>query len=113
MGVRKESWTDDSISLGYDKLRDLCRQFRRQESFSTSKDKAVQGTVPVSLIYNDASGTLVEREQFIGLDAAGLNGPSRIAKAVKGELSELSRERRVRILMELLADEMDPVGEQQ
>lgn len=111
VGVRKDSWTDDSISIGYDKLRDLCRQFRRQESFSASKDKAVRGTVPVSLIYDDGSGTLVEREQFIGLDASNLNGSSGVLTAVKDELSELSREHRVRVLMELLAEEMDPVSE--
>ncbi len=67
VGVRKESWADESISSGYDKLRDLCRQFRRQESFSAATGKAVWSTVPVSLIYNDASGALVEREQFVGL----------------------------------------------
>ena len=41
VGVRKESWADESISSGYDKLRDLCRQFRRQESFSAATGKAV------------------------------------------------------------------------
>ena len=69
--------------------------------------------MPVSLIYNDASGALVEREQFVGPDAVNLKGASAISKSVKGKLSKLSSEQRVGILLRLLADEMDPVGEQQ
>ena len=111
VGVRKESWTDETISIGYEKLRDLCRQFRRHESFNVTQEHAGNGTVPVSLIYNDSDGALIEREQFLAFGSDPIEGDKGAIQSVKGELCELSKDQRVRILVQLLADEMDPVGD--
>ncbi|MCW8884755.1 MAG: hypothetical protein OQK12_05800 [Motiliproteus sp.] len=110
IGVRKESWTDQRISEGYDKMRSLCVQFRRYETFSTSAEKATISTNPVSLIFKSKEGKLVELEQFV--DACAEHDPvaAAVQSKIQENLSTCSTDQRVKLLMEMLAKEMLPVG---
>ena len=110
VGVRKDSWTDERISDGYEKLRNLSIQFKRYETFADSESRADSETSPVSLIFKDQNGDIVELEQFVdarSLDASELGCTKDI---LSNGLSDLNSSQRVTVLMALLAKEMIPVA---
>jgi hypothetical protein len=110
VGVRKDSWTDERISEGYDKIRELCIQFKRYETFTMSATRGGSGTRPVSLIFTNGSGEILELEQFISDGRAETANLSEARSGIELKLENCSDAERVRILVELLAKEMKPVG---
>lgn len=111
IGVRKDSWTDEKISDGYDKLRNLCTQFKRYESFVAISSKASSsGMLPVALILQQASGEVIEYEQFIDQTSSGSNEILPVKDELLRSLEGLTNAQRVRVLTELLTTEMLPVG---
>lgn len=112
IGVRKESWTDEKISEGYDKLRMLCVQFRRYETFGAVEQRAAGMTMPLSLIYRDNSGRLVEMEQFVNAQNQLSKNSLKMKEHVESKLSGIVGDERIRVLMLLLSAEMLPMGEE-
>jgi energy-coupling factor transporter ATP-binding protein EcfA2 len=110
IGVRKESWTDERISEGYDKVRELCIQFKRYETFTRASGRVGSGTRPVALIFENAIGETLELEQFISDGNVESSHLSKSRSAIESQLKDFSDAERVRILVELLAKEMKPVG---
>lgn len=110
VGVRKESWTDERISQGYDKLRELCIQFKRYETFTRSASKGVAGTRPISLIFESEQGNIVELEHFVFNDASLNSHTNKARKKIESQLSSCANSDRVQLLVELLAKEMKPVS---
>jgi hypothetical protein len=110
VGVRKDSWTDERISEGYDKIRELCIQFKRNETFTRAYGKAATGSRPVSLIFENQEGHAIELEQFISDDKAAGSNLSEAKFLIESQLQSCSDAERVRVLVELLAKEMRPVG---
>lgn len=110
VGVRKESWTDERISVGYDKARELCIQFKRYETFTRSSSRGCSSIRPVSLIFEGKEGNTIELEQFISdgkVESSQLAGARSV---IESQLQSCSGAERVRVLVELLAKEMKPVG---
>jgi hypothetical protein len=110
VGVRKESWSDERISEGYDKVRELCTQFRRYETFTRQAGRGSFGTRHVSLIFESGSGEILELEQFISDRKGNGSNLSETRSAIESNLKSYSDVERVGVLIELLAKEMKPVG---
>jgi len=110
VGVRKESWTDERISEGYDKARELCIQFRRYETFTRVASQNNSNTRAVSLIFEDKAGKAIELEQFISDDQTKISHLSEVSSLIESSLKEYPDAARVRVLVELLAREMKPVN---
>ena len=110
IGVRKESWTDERISEGYDKVRELCIQFKRYETFTRSLNRGSSNTRPVALIFENARGETLELEQFITNGKAENPQVAEVRSVIESQLDSCSDADRVRVLVELLAKEMKPVG---
>lgn len=105
IGVRKEKWTDERISQGYDKVRELCVQFKRYETFTLSSNKSTVGTRPVSLIYQNEHGEVQELEEFI---VSGSKSKAAYEE-IESVLSKYPNPERVQLLVDLLSKEMKPV----
>jgi energy-coupling factor transporter ATP-binding protein EcfA2 len=110
VGVRKESWTDERISEGYDKVRELCIQFKRYETFTRASGRSTSTTRPVSLIFETVEGMTLELEQFISDGKVKTSQLSEVRSVIESRLKDCSDAERVRVLVELLAKEMKPVG---
>ncbi len=110
VGVRKESWTDERISEGYDKLRELCIQFKRYETFRRSSINGERQTRPVSLIFEDVNGSPIELEQFISSTTEESKNLVDAKSAIETHLAKCSNAEKIRVLVEMLAKEMQPVG---
>lgn len=110
VGVRKESWTDERISEGYDKVRELCVQFKRYETFSSSSNRKGAGTRSVSLIYEDSRGQPVALEQFVADSKLDEVRVTEINAAIRTYLKKCSDVEKIQVLLDLLASEMKPVG---
>ncbi|WP_151704766.1 hypothetical protein [Nitrincola alkalilacustris] len=110
VGVRKESWTDERISAGYDKVRELCIQFKRYETFTRASKKGGSSTRPVSLIFENTEGLAVELEQFISEGKSEGSHLAEVRSVIESQLQSFSDAERIRVLVELLAKEMKPVG---
>ena len=110
IGVRKESWTDERISAGYDKLRVLCNQFNRYESFISMEKSAAVGTSPVAVIFRSATGKNVQLEQFVQAPD-DLSGPLvRVREEVGKQMSSLTKADRTKVLLAELTMCMNEVG---
>lgn len=110
VGVRKESWTDERISAGYDKIRDLCIQFKRYETFTQTSERSDANTRPVSLIFENDKGKAIELEQFISGVKSETPQVSMTRSAIESQLTSCSSAERVQVLVELLAKEMKPIS---
>jgi len=110
VGVRKESWTDERISEGYDKVRELCIQFKRYETFTRSLERASSSTRSVALIFENAQGEVLELEQFITDGKAENPQVAEVRSVIESQLDSCSDADRVRVLVELLSKEMKPFG---
>ena len=109
VGVRKESWTDERISEGYEKLQNLCVQFKRYETFSNTAVHSSNDTLPVSLIYRDLLGNISEFEQFVDAKSVDDKRFKDIKSAMDKELASMNTSERVAVLMQMLASEMLPI----
>lgn len=106
IGVRKESWTDERISEGYDKARELCIQFKRYETFLRTSERRRSGVRPVSVIYEDSNGLPIALEEFImdkGLDRKRLHKTS---ADIQKYLHHCSGSEKIQVLLDLLSLEM-------
>jgi hypothetical protein len=110
VGVRKDSWTDERISEGYEKLRNLSVQFKRYETFADSESRSDANTSPISLIYKDLNGDVIELEQFVDAKALDSKELKALESKLTEDLNELNNSHRVSVLMALLAKEMMPIG---
>lgn len=110
IGVRKDSWTDERISAGYDKLRVLCNQFNRYESFVSMEKGSPVGSSPVALMFRSATGKNVQLEQFVKAPDE-LTGPLvGIREEVGKQMTGLTKAERIKILLAELTMCMDEVG---
>ena len=105
VGVRKESWTDERISAGYDKLRNLCVQFKRYETFNSLSGKSSPDMTPVSLMFNTSDG-VSEFEGFVDVKLELGKDAEKMSSEIKKDLSKLPSSHRIKLLMTLLSSEM-------
>lgn len=110
VGVRKDSWTDERISEGYDRLRELCIQFKRYETFTQASSSGKHNSRPIALIFENSAGQTVELEQFISSNETKKPDLFQARHAIESQLENYSESERVQLLVELLAKEMNPVG---
>ena len=110
VGVRKESWDDERISRGYDKVRELCIQFKRYETFTRVAGRSSSSTRPVSLIFETNEGETLELEQFISDYKEETSHQPEVRFVIESQLKYCSDVERVRVLVELLAKEMKPLS---
>ncbi|MDG0980180.1 MAG: hypothetical protein P8O79_10655 [Halieaceae bacterium] len=110
VGVRKDNWTDERISEGYDKIRELCIQFKRYETFTRSAMRRYSAARPVALIFENTQGETLELEQFVSDSHAKSPRIAETRSIIESQLKNCSDSERIRVLVELLAKEMKPVG---
>lgn len=107
LGTAERNWTDKHISDGLYEIYNLCRQFRREESFN--RMTKVVNARSVGLITTDNTGTYVEFEGHI----ASINGDSSkindVKAAVSGEISALPDDEKREVLVRLLTELMHPI----
>ncbi|PTB84375.1 hypothetical protein C9988_04725, partial [Pseudidiomarina aestuarii] len=63
MGVAERNWTDKHINIGLHEVHNLCRQFRREESFSRMSKSTATRTL--GLLLSEPNGELKELEGHI------------------------------------------------
>lgn len=104
LGAAERNWTDKHIRNGLHEVYNLCRQFRREESFNRMS-KAISSKT-IGLISVDSKGNYVELEGHIANSDSTHPKLESIKEAVIQQLSGLSddikREALVKILSELL-----------
>ncbi|RUO71244.1 ATP-binding protein [Pseudidiomarina salinarum] len=107
LGAAERSWTDKHISNGLHEIYNLCRQFRREETFS--KLTSTTSAKSVGLITTDKAGGLVELEGHIS--KASENDPKleSLLESVSEELKPLSNDLKREVLVRLLSELMHPV----
>lgn len=109
LGTAERFWTDKHISEGLYEVYNLCRQFRREESFN--RMTRVVNAKSIGLITTDNSGDYVELEGHIAnvsrdeskLDQAKVN--------VESTIADLADDAKREVLVRLLAELMQPVEE--
>lgn len=107
LGAAERSWTDKHINNGLHEIYNLCRQFRREETFTklTSKTSAK----PVGLITTDETGALVELEGHISKTTENAPEIEGLLKSLSKELTPLSNDLKREVLVKLLSELMHPV----
>lgn len=107
LGTAERNWTDKHISDGLYEVYNLCRQFRREESFN--RMTKVVSAKSVGLITTDNTGTYLEFEGHI----TSINGDSSkiddVKAAVSGEISVLPDDEKREVLVRLLTELMHPI----
>lgn len=111
IGVRKEGWTDERISAGYDKLRNLCRQFVRYESFISIE--AGEGAMsPVSLMFRTNSGQEVAYEGFVSAPDDLSETSQQVHRAISEQVANLSKAEKIKVLLAELSTHMSRSDEE-
>lgn len=111
IGVRKEGWTDERISAGYDNLRNLCRQFTRYESF-ISIDAGEGAMSPVSLMFRDSSGQELAYEGFVPAPDDLSESSQQVHKAISEQVANLSKTEKIKVLLAELSTHMSRSNEE-
>ena len=111
IGVRKEGWTDERISAGYDKLRNLCRQFVRYESF-ISIDAGEGAMSPVSLMFRTNSGQEVAYEGFVSAPDDLSETSQQVLRAISEQVANLSKAEKIKVLLAELSTHMSRSDEE-
>ena len=106
----EKSWTDTNIQSGLDKLKNLCLQFRRIESFSTTQAKSDQESKAISLISTDTSGKYLEYESFYSHKYSKDKEVKSTIKTLERTIKGLPKEKSVAALTELLSSLMEESG---
>lgn len=107
IGAPERNWTDLNIRNGLDELQNICTQFRRIESFSTSQENSKNESKPLAMMTTDNSGKYVSYESFI---MHGLDDDKEVKstiKAVNASLKSLSKEKKIASLTTLLSSLME------
>lgn len=104
-GVPQRNWTDKHLRNGLDELQTLCTQFRRIESFSSLGH--VKDSKPLSFVTADKSGKHYEYSSYVKY---GLEEDMEVIDAidsVRSSVKELSKEKQIAALTNLIVNLMD------
>ena len=107
LGAAERNWTDKHISDGLYEVYNLCRQFRREESFN--RMTKVVSAKSVGLITTDNTGTYVEFEGHIANINSDNSKLDDVKAAVSGEISALPDDAKREVLVRLLTELMHPI----
>jgi len=107
LGTAERNWTDKHISDGLYEVYNLCRQFRREESFN--RMTKVVSAKSVGLITTDNTGTYVEFEGHIANINSDNSKLDDVKAAVSGEISALPDDAKREVLVRLLTELMHPI----
>lgn len=107
LGIAERNWTDKHINNGLHEIYNLCRQFRREESFS-KMTKSVSAT-SVGLITTDNNGSYIELEGHIAEDSKQNPEITKKVSALSKELTGLSDDAKREVLVQLLSGLMHPI----
>ena len=109
-GVPERNWTDKHLRNGLDELQNLCTQFRRIESFGLANRKGANSkssSQPLSFMTSDSDGNHKEYTGFIKFDLNDDVEVKSMVSSVKSNLANLSREKQLAALTNLLSSLMD------
>ncbi|MBG22133.1 MAG: hypothetical protein CMF22_01565 [Idiomarinaceae bacterium] len=106
MGVAERNWTDKHINIGLHEVHNLCRQFRREESFSRMSKSAATKTL--GLLLSEPNGELKELEGHISNVDRATDIDARIA-TIERELRDLPDDARREVLFKALEKYLHPV----
>lgn len=106
MGVAERNWTDKHINIGLHEIHNLCRQFRREESFSRMSKSTATRTV--GLLLSEPNGELRELEGHIASLDAKFDIDARV-NIIDQELGDLSDDARREVLLRTLKKYLYPV----
>lgn len=106
MGVAERNWTDKHISNGLHEIYNLCRQFRREESFTRmSKSESAK---TFGLISSADDGSLVELEGHVANIDASINIDEKV-EHIADLLNQVPEDTKREILLQALSQYMYPV----
>jgi len=108
LGTAERNWTDKHIHNGLHEIYNLCRQFRREESFS-KMTKSVNAT-SIGLITTNNNGAYIELEGHIAEDSIKHPGLSEAIKACSSNLNGLPSDVKREVLVRLLSELMHPIN---
>lgn len=106
MGVTERNWTDKHINIGLHEIYNLCRQFRREESFNRMSKSAATKTF--GLILSEPSGATMELEGHITDVSNTAEVDTRVDAIVKN-LEDIPDDTRREVLLRALSKFMYPV----
>lgn len=106
MGVAERNWTDKHISNGLHEIYNLCRQFRREESFS--RMSKAESAKTYGLISSDEKGGLVELEGHVTKVDKSVNIDEQV-RVVSKVIERVSEDTKREILIRALSQYMYPV----
>lgn len=106
MGVAERNWTDKHINIGMHEIYNLCRQFRREESFNRMSKSVATKTFGV--ILSEVDGAILELEGHISDVAANVDIDKKVSAIVK-QLDDIPDDTRREILLRTLTKFMYPV----
>lgn len=107
LGVAERNWTDKHISNGLYEVYNLCRQFRREESFN--RMTKVVDAKSVGLITSDNSGSYTELEGHITNVDATNPELDKVKAVVAEKIEKLTDDSKRELLVHLLAELMQPI----
>jgi energy-coupling factor transporter ATP-binding protein EcfA2 len=103
IGAPERNWTDLNIRNGLDELQNICTQFRRIESFSTSQKNSKNDSKPLAMMTTDDSGSYISYESFIKHGLENDKEVKSTIKLVNASLKSLSKEKKIASLTALLS----------
>jgi len=109
-GVPERNWTDKNLRNGLDELQNLCTQFRRIESFGLVSNKGTHtkgSSQPLSFMTSGIDGKHKEYTGFIKFDLNDDVEVKSMVSSVESNLANLSKEKQLAALTQLLASLMD------
>ncbi|MGV2839071.1 hypothetical protein [Vibrio cyclitrophicus] len=106
MGVAERNWTDKHISIGLHEIYNLCRQFRREESFNRMSQSSATKTF--GLILSETDGTVEELEGHVAKIDSSVDIEAKISTIAK-ELEGIPEDTRREILIRSLSSYMYPI----
>lgn len=107
LGATERNWTDKHIRNGLHEVYNLCRQFRREESFSRMS-KAISSKT-IGLITSDSKGNYMELEGHIANAGSAHPKLESTKEAVIQQLTDLPDDIKRETLVQILSELMHPV----
>lgn len=108
LGAAERNWTDKHINNGLHEIFNLCRQFRREETFT--KLATNTAAKPVGLITTNERGDLVEFEGHVSRELENDATVEKYLSSLHEELKPLSEDLKREVLVRLLSELMHPIS---